>query len=77
MSSTSFRRSEGELRSRRRDKGDTDVRCHCGSLMARVTAQGIELKCRRCKRVITVPVAASQGGWVSLDLSAREDASIG
>jgi len=45
--------------------------------MARVTAQGIELKCRRCKRVITVPVAASQGGWVTVDLSAPEDASIG
>ena len=58
-------------------KNQTDVRCHCGSLMARVTGQGIELKCRRCKRVVTVPVAASQRGWVMVELSAREDATIG
>ncbi len=28
-----------------------DLRCDCGSLMARLTANHIELKCRRCKRV--------------------------
>jgi hypothetical protein len=33
-----------------------DVRCTCGSLLARWTAAGLELKCRRCKRHIVVPV---------------------
>jgi phage FluMu protein Com len=29
----------------------TEERCHCGQLLARLTVDGIELKCRRCKRV--------------------------
>jgi phage FluMu protein Com len=28
-----------------------EVRCHCGGLLAKITAKGIEIKCRRCKRV--------------------------
>ncbi len=31
-----------------------DVRCTCGNLLARRTARGIEIKCRRCKRVVLV-----------------------
>jgi phage FluMu protein Com len=30
-------------------------RCLCGSLLARITDQGIELKCRKCKRLQTIP----------------------
>jgi hypothetical protein len=30
-------------------------RCLCGSLLARITAQGIELKCRKCKRLQMIP----------------------
>jgi hypothetical protein len=33
-----------------------DVRCACGSLLARWTPAGLELKCRRCKRHVIVPV---------------------
>ena len=32
-----------------------DCRCHCGSLLARVVAGGVELKCRRCKRTHVIP----------------------
>ena len=35
---------------------DDEVRCDCGSLLARWTAEGLELKCRRCKRRVIVPV---------------------
>lgn len=35
-------------------------RCSCGSLLARLVAEGIELKCRRCKRTLIVPLAASE-----------------
>lgn len=28
-----------------------DLRCECGNLVARITESGIELKCRRCKRI--------------------------
>jgi len=37
------------------DRGD--LRCGCGSLMARLNQKGIELKCRRCKRIIVVPLS--------------------
>jgi len=42
-----------------------DVRCACGSLVARRTAAGIELKCRRCRRALLLRIAAD--GSVSLD----------
>ncbi len=34
-----------------------DCRCGCGSLLARLRPGGVELKCRRCKRVVVLPVA--------------------
>lgn len=30
------------------------VRCVCGGLLARRLPNGVELKCRRCKRVVMV-----------------------
>ncbi len=33
-----------------------ECRCHCGNLLARLSVQGIELKCRRCKRVVILPL---------------------
>ncbi|HEU4583622.1 MAG TPA: hypothetical protein VFS67_35430 [Polyangiaceae bacterium] len=30
-------------------------RCTCGSLLARLVAGGVELKCRRCKRIVVLP----------------------
>ncbi|WP_433937096.1 hypothetical protein AB3662_20885 [Sorangium cellulosum] len=35
------------------------MRCDCGSLLARHVAGGIELKCRRCKRVVVIPITAA------------------
>lgn len=37
---------------------DAECRCDCGSLLARLSAVGIELKCRRCKRVVVLPLPA-------------------
>jgi phage FluMu protein Com len=34
-----------------------DARCECGSLLARLTPRGVELKCRRCKRIVVIPLA--------------------
>jgi hypothetical protein len=34
-----------------------DVRCDCGNLLARRVAGGVELKCRRCKRTVVLPLA--------------------
>jgi hypothetical protein len=33
------------------------MRCDCGSLLARLVSGGVELKCRRCKRIVVVPLA--------------------
>ena len=46
---------------------DSDVRCACGSLVARITDAGLELKCRRCKRVVVV-TPPEDGGWVEVIL---------
>ncbi len=40
------------------DEGET-LRCTCGSLIARYVAGAIELKCRRCKRIVLVPLDGS------------------
>ena len=34
-----------------------ECRCSCGSLLARLVEGGVELKCRRCKRTVVVPLA--------------------
>ena len=31
-----------------------DCRCVCGRLVARIVREGIELKCRRCRRTLRV-----------------------
>jgi hypothetical protein len=38
-----------------------DVRCDCGSLLARWTAAGMEIKCRRCKRLVVLPLESIGG----------------
>lgn len=40
---------------------DSDVRCHCGALLARLVEGGVEIKCRRCKRVVVVPLSKDDG----------------
>lgn len=34
-----------------------ELRCCCGSLLARVVAGGLELKCRRCKHATVLSAA--------------------
>jgi hypothetical protein len=36
-----------------------ELRCGCGSLLARLVGGSVELKCRRCKRVWNIPVERS------------------
>ncbi len=43
-----------------------DVRCGCGSLLARVLDGAVELKCRRCKRVWRLALAAGTR-WTAAD----------
>jgi hypothetical protein len=39
--------------------GGCECRCSCGSLLARLVEGGVELKCRRCKRTVVVPLAGA------------------
>jgi phage FluMu protein Com len=40
--------------------------------MARVTAQGIELKCRRCKRVVVLAADQVRNRWVAVTVHGDE-----
>lgn len=42
-----------------RGAGDV-LRCPCGSLLARHVPGGIELKCRRCKRAVVIPIKGEE-----------------
>lgn len=42
------------------------LRCCCGSLLARVIAEGVELKCRRCKRRIVVSLQGKGGRTIEV-----------
>lgn len=41
-------------------------RCLCGSLLARLVRNGVELKCRKCKRHIIVPLTEDKN-WTKID----------
>jgi phage FluMu protein Com len=32
-----------------------EARCHCGHLVAKLRRTGVELKCKRCKRLLLIP----------------------
>ncbi|MGD9852542.1 MAG: hypothetical protein AB7T38_14885 [Nitrospirales bacterium] len=36
----------------------TEARCHCGQLMAIMRKDGVELKCKRCKRITLIPFSS-------------------
>ena len=42
-------------------KDDGALRCACGSLLARYFGKKLELKCRRCKRTVMVPLERDAG----------------
>ncbi len=39
----------------------SEIRCHCGQLMARVVDAGLELKCKRCRRLVVIPFSSIKG----------------
>jgi phage FluMu protein Com len=39
---------------------DQETRCECGQLMAKIQPDGLHLKCKRCKRIVTIPFASIQ-----------------
>ena len=43
------------------DMDSDEARCVCGQLVARLRLNGVELKCKRCKRIVMVPYAVEKG----------------
>jgi phage FluMu protein Com len=39
-------------------RDNNSLRCGCGSLLARLVPGGVELKCRRCKRQVVIPLTS-------------------
>jgi phage FluMu protein Com len=40
---------------------DAEIRCQCGHLVARWFPDSIELKCKRCRRLVRIQLADIQG----------------
>ena len=49
-----------------------DYRCLCGSLMAKITPLGVEIKCRKCKRIQLIP-----NSQVSFEVAATPAKAVG
>lgn len=43
------------VETRRKAASLLDERCLCGSLVAKVSVDGVEILCRRCKRIHLIP----------------------
>jgi phage FluMu protein Com len=42
----------------------SETRCECGQLIAKVRGHALELKCKRCKRIVIIPFNAIEG-WTA------------
>lgn len=49
-----------------------ETRCECGQLIAKVRGQALELKCKRCKRIVTIPFNAIEGWTTASSRNMRE-----
>lgn len=48
-----------------RTKPSDDLRCDCGALLARTVEDRLELKCRRCRRIVVLKLdELSSRKWV-------------
>jgi phage FluMu protein Com len=48
----------------------SETRCECGQLIAKVRGQRLELKCKRCKRIVVIPFSSIEG-WNTVQSSAH------
>ncbi|HXV80336.1 MAG TPA: hypothetical protein VEG60_10695 [Candidatus Binatia bacterium] len=52
----------GQEMPRHDERGTKPFRCLCSSMLARLVPGGVELKCRRCKRQVIVPLEENKVG---------------
>lgn len=48
----------------------SEARCECGQLVAKLGVNGVELKCKRCKRLILIPFSTLSHSEVAIQLCA-------
>ena len=51
----------------RDDRGVKPFRCLCGSMLARLVPEGVEIKCRRCRRQVIIPLDTGNPSKFGLD----------
>lgn len=51
----------GETSSSSHSGDCSETRCECGQLIAKIRGQGLELKCKRCKRIVVIPFSSIEG----------------
>jgi len=49
-------KQNGQSKAGHDHQGTKPFRCLCGSMLARLVPGGVELKCRRCKRQVILPL---------------------
>lgn len=45
-----------------------EARCECGQLVAKLGTSGVELKCKRCKRLVSIPFSSLAQSEVAVQL---------
>lgn len=53
---------QSQVSSTRMDRSES--RCECGQLIAKIRSRGLELKCKRCKRIVLIPFTTIEG-WTT------------
>jgi len=40
---------------KKKANSSNETRCECGHLIAKIRGENLELKCKRCKRIVAIP----------------------
>ena len=43
---------------KKKAKSSNETRCQCGHLIAKIQGENLELKCKRCKRIVAIPYSS-------------------
>jgi len=46
----------------------SEARCECGQLVAKLGVGGVELKCKRCKRLVSIPFSSLSSSEITFQL---------
>ena len=49
-----------------------EARCTCGQLVAKMTDHGVEVKCKRCKRMVLLPYSSLDSKEKEINLCGQQ-----